>query len=444
MSRLPRHLHLTGGDYFIHAMDRRMRRAGMPGNICRIALRLEGDLDVEQLRQRLAASPVWNWLARVRLVRFFPVLPPLWRATEPSAGLFHEHAANGSGAPAGLPPMLLERELCADRNPALALDLVRQADGSASLIFSWQHALMDVRGAELLLRHLGGNGPAEKSGNGDLFDPLQAGFNPLQALRGFKKKILFARGSLALINSTCFEPLFSLASSPPPAGTACNHCRIVNFSVDETARIDAHCRRRNAEFRRSLFYLAASVKALHAIAVRRGGQGAYLVPMPHDVRRRGATGPIFSNQLTFLFFRIEPQQAGNLGDTLGELTRQMTNQIRNRSPESFQAAMELFKPMPPDFYTYRLGRPTNGKFASFFFSDIGNTCAGMNEFLGRRISGVTHYGAVARPPGLAMAVSRYGQQLSAVVAHVEDCLSVAEADHLERELRAALLDEVTS
>ena len=136
--------------------------------------------------------------------------------------------------------------------------------------------------------------------------------------------------------------------------------------------------------------------------------------------------------------------AGNLGDTLGELTRQMTNQIRNRSPESFLAAMELFKPMPPDFYAYRLGRPTGGKFGSFFFSDIGETCAGMREFLGRRISGVMHYGAVARPPGLALAFSRYGRQLSAVVAHVEDCLSVAEADYFERVLRAALLDEVTS
>jgi hypothetical protein len=163
--------------------------------------------------------------------------------------------------------------------------------------------------------------------------------------------------------------------------------------------------------------------------------------MPHDVRRRGATGPIFSNQLTFLFFRIEPQLAGRLGDTLGELTRQMTDQIRNRSPESFMAAMELFKPMPPDFYAYRLGRPTRGKFASFFFSDIGETCAGMSGFFGGRITGVTHYGAAARPPGLAVAFSRFGKQLSAVLAHVDDCLSVDEADNLEHGLRAALLDE---
>jgi hypothetical protein len=34
MPELPRHLQLTGGDYFILAIDRQMRRAGLPGNVC--------------------------------------------------------------------------------------------------------------------------------------------------------------------------------------------------------------------------------------------------------------------------------------------------------------------------------------------------------------------------------------------------------------------------
>ena len=45
--------------------------------------------------------------------------------------------------------------------PALALDLVRHADGTRHLVFSWNHALMDARGAELILRHLNA-GPAVK------------------------------------------------------------------------------------------------------------------------------------------------------------------------------------------------------------------------------------------------------------------------------------------
>ena len=46
--------------------------------------------------------------------------------------------------------------------------------------------------------------------------------------------------------------------------------RVVSFNEEETARIDAHCQRLNAGFRRSHFYLAASIRALHAVASARG------------------------------------------------------------------------------------------------------------------------------------------------------------------------------
>jgi hypothetical protein len=58
------------------------------------------------------------------------------------------------------------------------------------------------------------------------------------------------------------------------------------------------------------FYLAGTLRALHTVATRRGNRdGAYLIPVAHDTRRRGANGPIFSNHLSILFYRIEPRQA---------------------------------------------------------------------------------------------------------------------------------------
>ena len=80
MLPLPRQIRLAAGDYFMHGQDRRMRRYGLPGNVCRIALRLEGGLDTSLLRQRVATSPLLDWLARVHIVRPVPVLPPQWRA----------------------------------------------------------------------------------------------------------------------------------------------------------------------------------------------------------------------------------------------------------------------------------------------------------------------------------------------------------------------------
>lgn len=443
MPNLPRQLRLTGADYFIHAMDRRMRRAGMPGNICRMAIRLQGGLDTELLRRRLAVSPIFDWLARVRAIRPLPVLSPMWRTAARPCVIFHEHDGKGVSGdePTGLPTAVLGRDLRPDRNPALALDLVRHADAASQLVLSWHHCLMDMRGAELLLRHLDGDGATQDSPNvGDLIHPGQTGCNLLRLLRGYPRQILFARGSLALINTACREPLFSLVPAAPRPGACRNQYRVILFDEEETARMGAHCRRLNAGFRRSHFHLAAFIKALHQVATRRGDEtGAYLIPVPHDVRRPGASGPIFSNQLAFLFYRIEPRLAASMTQTIGELTRQMTDQIRNRDPESFMAAMEMFKPMPLDFYIYRLGRPTRGKFASFFFSDAGETCAGMSDLLGGRMVSVSHFAPASRPPGLAVVFSRFRRRLCAVLAWVDDCMSVDEVASLEQGLRAALL-----
>jgi hypothetical protein len=443
MPDVPRQIRLAAGDYFMHGQDHQMRRCGLPGNVCHVALRLEGGLDTELLRQRVAASPIFDYLARVRIIRPLPVFPPVWRAAAQPVAVLHEHNdRNGSGnGPGLLPQVVLERDLHADRGPALALDLVNHADGIKHLILSWNHTLMDARGAELILRHLGIGAVKGAPTIEDLINPNQRRWS----LAGWWRNMKLAHGSLAWLRESGREPLFSLLPAATPSGPCRNHWRVVSFNEEETARIDAHCQRLNAGFRRSHFYLAASLRALHTVATGRGNQdGAYLVPVAHDMRRRGSNGPIFSNQLSILFFRIEPRQVARLSDIIGELTRQMTNQIRDRFPESCMAALDMFKPLPLNYYMRHLGQPTRGKFATLCFSDSGETCAGMSDMLGGRIQNVTHLVSCWRPPGLTLVFWRFSGRLSALLTWVDDCLSPAEADVLEHGLRKALLDEELS
>lgn len=441
---LPRRVRLTGGDYFICAIDRQMRRAGMPGNVCRLVVRLEGDLEIGRLRQRLAASPLCSWIARLRMVRWLPFLPPRWEATNtPPPQIAHLSATEQANAPGSpLPALLPERELRAGTSPALALDLVRGTGGGTHLVLSWHHALMDARGAELLLGHLADGtappldpcaGPASPTLNGD---------HARRPWRDYLRRAGFARESLAFITTTCREPFFSLPPVARAAATCRSAYRVHWFDADETARIDGHCRRLDSWFRRSHFYLAAAVRALHAVAATRGNRdGAYIVPVPHDLRRRGAASPILSNQLSFLFFRIEAALAGSLPEVIRELTRQMLDQVRNRTPDSFLAAMEMFRPAPLDFYLRQLFRPAGGKFATFFFSDAGEASPGLKEVLGVRPTAVTHLAPVSRPPGLAVVFSRFSGRLCFVLSWVEDCLGAGEVDRLEQGICAALCEE---
>ena len=437
MPALPRRLELTGGDYFIHAIDRQMRQAGIPGNVCRMALRLEGDLDAPRLRAALQSSPLGAWLGGVRMTRLLPVLSPRWRAAAGKGIELREHPARDI-AECGLRIADCATGLRADRAPGIAFDLY-PLDGGADLVLSWHHALMDVQGAELLLRHLRDHAAGAAGDTNILFSPAQLPTTVRQRLRGYGQKVLFARRSLHFITSTCREPLCSLMPARRPAATCRVDYRALWFSAEETARIDARCERLNAAFRRSHFHLACCAQAFHAVAAERGAAGAYVVPVPHNLRRRAGSGPILSNQVSFLFYRIEPEQAPSLEATIAELTRQMMAQARDRNPESFQAAMELFKPTPLGFYLGQLGRPTRGKFATFFFSDAGESCPGMDEFFGARLAAVTHYAPAARPPGLTFVFSRTRGRLCAVISRVSDCLTGAELERLERGLRAALL-----
>lgn len=441
--KLPRRIILTGGDYFICAIDRLMRRTGMPGNTCRLVIRLEGDLDVTRLRERLATSPVFEWIARVRMTRLLPVLSPRWRVMgAPPPGLLQVSAAGASPPGSPLPLLLPDRDLRADRHPALALDLLRGPDGVSHLVLSWHHTLMDARGAELLLSHLRAEPAPAAAALGALVGPAQIGRDPRRSWRAFPRKLLFARESLELVTATCREPFFTLTAAARPAARPRNEYRTHWFDAGETARIDEHARRLNAGFRRSHFYLAASALALHAVAAARGNtEGAYIVPVPHDLRRRGTDAPILSNHVSFLFFRIEPAQAGDLAALIPELTRQMMDQIRDRRPESFLAAMELFTPTPLDLYISQLTRPANGNLATFFFSDAGESCPGLVDVLGARPTAVTHLAPSVRPPGLTIVFSRFRGRLCFVLSWIDNCLSAREVDDLERGIGAALLGE---
>ena len=105
------------------------------------------------------------------------------------------------------------------------------------------------------------------------------------------------------------------------------------------------------------------------------------------------------------------------------------------------AALDIFKPLPLNYYVRHLGQPTGGKFATFCFSDSGETCAGMSDMMGGRIQNVTHLVSCWRPPGLTLVFWRFSGRLNALLTWVDDCLSPAEADVLENGLRKNLLDE---
>jgi hypothetical protein len=446
MPDLPRQIRSAAGDNFMHGQDHRMRHFGLPGNVCCAVFQLDRGFDADRLRRRIASSPIMDWLARARLVRRLPVWPPVWRTATQPKDIFFEYTNpnGGSDTSWSLPKTVAERELRAEKGPGLTFDVVHHPDGTSRLYLSWNHTLLDARGLDFLLHHLNADGDRNGApGIQDFVSPRQTAGSG--GIAGWWSNARQAHGSLKWLHESGKEPLFSLVPTKTRSDSCRNQRRVVRFTEAETARIEARSQQITAGFRRSHFYLAASIRTLHAIAIRRGNRdGAYLIPVPHDTRRHGAKGPIFSNHLSILFYRIETRHAGRITDIVGELSRQMTDQIRERFPECCMAALEMFKPLPLGYYIHRLGKPTRGKVASLSFSDSGEICPGMTELCGGRILDATHLIPCWRAPGLTMLFLRFGNRLSTILSWVDDCLTPAEVDGLERDLRKALMDEELS
>lgn len=438
MNDLPNRIRLAPGDYFMHAQDLAMRRSGLQGNICCAVIHLDRGFDAERLRRRMNESALMNWLARARLVRSVPPLPPSWQLSTPGP-IFFEHDDRSSQMPnAWTPPRVVtERQLHAERNPGVAFDVLRHADGTSHLFFSWNHTHLDASGVDFILSHLnsdaGSNGVAK-----DFINPKQINGLPVSK---WWSNASFAHTSMKWLNESGKDPLFSPAPSGPRSNACNNHRRRIHFTEDETARIAERAAKIAPGFRRSHFYLAASIQALHSVArARNTAGGAYLIPVPHDTRRHGAKGPIFSNHLSILFYRIEAQQVETVRDIVAELGKQMTVQIREKFPEACMAALNMFKVLPPQFYVKHLGRPTKGKIASLSFSDSGEVCPGMSEFCGTRILDVAHLIPCWSSPGVTLLFLQFAKRLSIMLSCVDDCISVAEADGIERDARHVLLE----
>ncbi len=439
--RLP----LTGGDYFVFALDRHLRCAGFQGNICRLVLRLDGRLRVESLQNALHRCASLDTLANLCIKRQLPFALPYWFDKYRKCPLtITEHrttlARNDAFDPCEL---AAAQPLDPRKSPAVAFDIVQYADEKTDLILTWHHTLMDARGAEALLMQI-----ANPDANIVLFDRDSCTCNylpqnvHLNALPKMVQKIVFARKSLVFIEQVHRHPLATLTGSN---GRQClnEHSYIpISFSEEETITIDAYSERLDARFYTSLFILSAVVRAFHIIRCHRGGNAeAYAVPVPLDVRKRGAFGPIVSNHVTFLFYRIEPDDAANMETLVAVLKQQMVSQLRLNYHQSFSTAMSMFRHLPLGLYAAILRRPSRGAMASFFFSHTGENLNNAEEFLSVPIVDLWHLAPVPVPPGAAVISGHFHNRLWLVLSFAEGYFTDAEQQLFKNAVRTELLGE---
>jgi hypothetical protein len=443
--KMPTHIPLTGADFFALLLDYDLRRAGMPGNICRLMAVLDGTVKAEQIKAILHNPGLMTWLADIRLTRRFPFAQPYW-SHKKIGGAIPIIEGNGHDGFAALQQsgatwLADAPDISLEKTPPLALHLGRETNGNSVISLIWHHALMDARGAEALLRHLDSESGAGAHSSPPVDVHHEGARGPRSWLQ-FADRSRFARKSLFTIDDVSRSPIASFIQGEHNNLGHRILYKVIRFGEEETECIDRNCDLVGAGFRRSLFYLAAAVRALDAIRAHRALEPmAYVIPTPQDLRKRGRTGPALGNRFSFLYYRIEPGEAASIRKAVASLIRQMTAQVRNEIPQSFAAAMDISRSFPLGFYSYLLRRPSHGKIGSFIFSDTGHNLKGLSTFAGAPVSAVYHLAPPSFPPGIAVVSGRFQKKFYMVLSWIEGCLDPGEQNMFGSELRSQLLAE---
>ncbi len=436
-------IEFSGSDYFLCAMDRIMRNTGGPDSQCRMVVELDGHIDPEKFCSIVNCSSLLQWMVNVRKTKKLPFALPRWRSNGFGNNVCvtcHGGIVSCLGKNGRLLSFFRHSDQGAVHLP-LSFVFANHDDNRSTCMLNWDHTLMDAHGAEILMQHVARC--PERAENIETLLPSngQNVDSRVPQSLSFAKRLSYARKSVHYIAEASAMPIAVLK----PSGT--NHEQAdqyftIRFSEEETREIVSHSENIGSSYYHSLFYLAAAARAVHAVRMRNTHDAVpYLVPVPLNLRRKGGDGPAFSNNVSFLFYRITPGEIADFKAAVVSLKSQMKSQVMQEIPHSYAEMMKILRRLPLPLYSRLLSGPTKGQLASFFFSYTGECCSEMDSFMGQPVREVTHLAPATTVPGLSVVFMRHRKCLKMILSFRDSLFKEEDLELFEEHLRMDLLPE---
>lgn len=259
-----------------------------------------------------------------------------------------------------------------------------ESRNTTTYILRWNHLLMDGMGAGLLAGYLFTDKmepsswwpKAEKNGS---------------SLRGMYRMIRFISNSSK--KPVFYAPVKSEVENVPL-------CYTITFNPDESTRVRELAMEYGAELQRSLFYLSSVCQAMDQFFSPI--EGDFWVPLPVDRRKKGASSPVFSNQLTSFFYRIRRRMCKDKKKTIGDLREQMRHQLVKDYPGRYTTLLHWMKFLPASIRYLMVTGWKRKSHASFLFTMAPQLP--FSEALGNNIVESLNIPPNSFPPGISFVV----------------------------------------
>jgi len=429
-----RRLPLRGADLVLVGMQWLWRGLRLSNNTV-LVVECDGPVDPERVRRAIDRFlDLCPWPAS-RLTRPFPWGALHWAAGERS-GLVPPPVRQRSVASDAQLQDALESELDAAidprREPPFRVLIVDSgADPGRRrwlMVLTWFHPLMDPRGGQNLLTHLGeldrreGHRPGRASGMTFVSAP-----DP----RPLRERGRIARRSLRYMRALAACPPISLGTGLATPGRV----RFRQEAFRERGSADGDPR----TTREISWRLALVGRAMAELWQRRGLPDApFLVPISVDLRPKGDPGPVFGNLLAFHFARFRPSETTDLPELTRALRRQMTDALRDGQIEANAVAMDFLRYRPLRWMLRELPWTASRETFSFNCADIGDFPLSREPLFDRAVTNAYHAPTILPRPGIGVFFNRCGDRNNLVTSWVEGVVSEDEVNRVMDVVREGL------
>lgn len=413
----------------MRAFDVEAQRFHGAGHLSQLVLRLGPGFDADAFRTLIADVTIATPIVRAPVRRRFGVGPPAYRLARAGRAplpqiVVHDadtHASGDAHVPAVVRRALNAR-LAMERGELLRFDAVRYAGGGTDLAITWAHLLLDGAGSEQFVRCL---------------DECFHGAAPSVFAAKDRNTVPEARRPLAVrarLARAWQTHLVGFGAAPPRSLAGPRRCiaqtldyDVMTLSRDQTRVVVDRAAAVAGALTPALFYLAATMRAHDAVFTARGvDPGHYLVPLPVNLRPRGAQGAVFRTNVALLWFHVARRYVGDLAGLVAELVRQRRTSIRDGLLEASTVAMDLVRWAPARLHTWIARRGLGGEIASFYFAFTGEFLPAMATFCGAEIVNGFHVPSVMPSPGSSVIMSLREGRLNLAHIYQQDAVTADE------------------
>jgi len=427
---LPGKVILSGADCFHLVLDKHAKKHGAGGNVMRKVFYFNSSVSFEKIESILKRSPVIYWLCNIELVQpsFFRL--PYWKYKGRGNEIIikQHHAATENE----VPEKILTRDITVGSDRFIEADIIYYPSGSSAFVLSWNHILLDAKGTTLLFEHLD-HLSENKSQDFDSFFPAkEKKTNIFTYIDNMYKVKRF-------VQTSAKPPVSSVASAKTKHGEEGTLNRTIAFNIEETEKIASNAFKTGSRFGPTLYFIACCSQVIHLLNKEKNKAGDLWLPVPYDGRLRGATGPLISNCVSFLFYRIPEAALANVPQTVKCLSTQMKAQIADGIPQRYTMFLNMMRHIPLWLYYFLVSRTGKGVFASFLYTSTGDNFNELKHLFGEPLRDLNMIPALTFPPGLTFVFLKHNNELNINIAYSPDVISDNELHLIEEKIKEILL-----